>query len=73
MQKKATVTGSVATVKGSDLKTTGNANITNTFAGKIPGVVATNRSGEPGNDASKIYIRGMGTLGDTNPLVVIVE
>ena len=71
VQKKATVTGSVATVKGSDLKTTGNANITNTFAGKIPGVVATNRSGEPGNDASKIYIRGMGTLGDTNPLVVI--
>lgn len=71
VQKKATVTGSVATVKGSDLKTVGNANVTNTFAGKIPGVVATTRSNEPGNDAAKIYIRGMGTLGDTSPLVVI--
>ena len=71
VQKKATVTGSVSTVKGSDLKTTGIANITNTFAGKLPGVVATNRSGEPGNDYSDILIRGKGSLNDNSPLIVI--
>ena len=71
VQKKATVTGSVATVKGSDLKTTGNANVTNTFAGKIPGVIATNRSGEPGSDFSDIYVRGKSSLNDNSPLVVI--
>ena len=71
VQKKATVTGSVSTVKGSDLKTTGTTNITNTFAGKLPGVVATNRSGEPGNDYSDILIRGKGSLNDTSPLIVI--
>lgn len=71
VQKKATVTGSVATVKGSDLKSVGNANVTNTFAGKIPGVIATNRSGEPGSDYSDIYIRGKGSLNDNTPLVVI--
>lgn len=71
VQKKATVTGSVSTVKGSDLKTTGTANITNTFAGKLPGVVATNRSGEPGNDYSDILIRGKGSLNDNSPLIVI--
>lgn len=71
VQKKATVTGAVATVKGSDLKTTGNANVTNTFAGKIPGVITTNRSGEPGSDWADIYIRGKGSLNDNSPLVVI--
>ena len=71
VQKKATVTGSVSTVKGSDLKTTGTANITNTFAGKLPGVIATNRSGEPGNDYSDILIRGKGSLNNNSPLIVI--
>lgn len=71
VQKKATVTGAVATVKGSDLKSVGNANVTNTFAGKIPGVITTNRSGEPGSDWSDIFIRGKGSLNDNSPLVVI--
>lgn len=53
------------------MKTTGTANITNTFAGKLPGVVATNRSGEPGNDYSDILIRGKGSLNDNSPLIVI--
>ena len=71
VQKKATVTGAVATVKGSDLKSVGNANVTNTFAGKIPGVITTNRSGEPGSDWSDIFIRGKGSLNDNSPLIVI--
>lgn len=71
VQKKATVTGAVSSVKGKDLKVAGNSNITNTFAGKLPGVIATNRSGEPGNDYSTLLIRGKGTLNDCSPLVVI--
>ena len=71
VQKKATVTGSVATVKGSELKATGTPNVTNMFAGKIPGVITTSNSGEPGNDWSDIYIRGKGSLNSNSPLVVI--
>lgn len=71
VQKKATVTGSVSTVKGGDLKTAGVANVTNTFAGKVPGVIATNRSGEPGEDFSNILIRGKGSLNNNSPLIVI--
>lgn len=71
VQKKASVTGSVSTVKGSELKTTGVANVTNTFAGKLPGVVANNRTGEPGNDYSDIFIRGKGTLNNNSPLIII--
>ncbi len=71
VQKKASVTGSVSTVKGSELKTPGMANVTNTFAGRMPGVVANNRTGEPGNDYSDIYIRGKGTLNNNSPLIII--
>lgn len=71
VQKKASVTGAVSTVKGSDLKTNGVANITNTFAGQIPGLIANQRSGEPGSDWSTYYIRGKGTLNDNSALVII--
>lgn len=47
------------------------ANVTNTFAGRMPGVVANNRTGEPGNDYSDIYIRGKGTLNNNSPLIII--
>lgn len=71
VQKKKTLTGSVSTVKGSDLKTSGVSNISNTLGGRLTGVIATNRSGEPGDDYSNILIRGKGTLNDNSALIVI--
>lgn len=71
VQKKASITGSVASIKGGELKTSGMANVSNTLAGRLPGVVATNRSGEPGADWSNIIIRGKGTLNNNSPLIVI--
>ncbi|UKJ08897.1 SusC/RagA family TonB-linked outer membrane protein [Solitalea lacus] len=70
-KKKVTVTGSVATVKGGDIKQSPSANISNSLAGRAPGVIASNRSGEPGNDFSTLLIRGKGTLNDNSPLIVI--
>lgn len=70
-QKKATVTGSIAQVSGAELKQSPSANLTNSLVGRMPGVIANNRSGEPGNDYSEIYIRGKGSLGDNSPLYVI--
>ncbi|MGV3587436.1 MAG: SusC/RagA family TonB-linked outer membrane protein [Adhaeribacter sp.] len=70
-QKKETVTGSVAAVKGEDLQRSPSLNLTNSIAGRMPGVVAVNRSGEPGYDGSAIRIRGSNTLGNTGALVVI--
>lgn len=70
-QRKATLTGAVSSVKGENLKAAGVANVSNTFAGRIPGVIATNRSGEPGADYSTILIRGKGSLNDNSPLIVI--
>jgi TonB-linked SusC/RagA family outer membrane protein len=70
-QKKAVVSGAVTSVKGSDLAKTPTANLSNSLAGRLPGVTAVQASGEPGYDGSTIRIRGVNSLGNNNALVVI--
>ncbi|GAB2542144.1 TonB-dependent receptor [Spirosoma aerophilum] len=70
-QKKETVTGSVATVKGTELVKSPAVNLSNSIAGRMPGVIATNASGEPGYDGAAIKIRGSNTLGNNDALIVI--
>ncbi|WP_461151682.1 carboxypeptidase-like regulatory domain-containing protein, partial [Spirosoma pulveris] len=70
-QKKETVTGAVATVKGTDLVKSPAVNLSNSIAGRMPGVIATNASGEPGYDGAAIRIRGSNTLGNNDALIVI--
>ena len=71
VQKKETITGSVAAVKGSELVKSPAVNLSNSLAGRLPGVFAVNRSGEPGADGSNIRIRGSNTLNNTAALIVI--
>ncbi|WP_266367562.1 SusC/RagA family TonB-linked outer membrane protein [Tellurirhabdus rosea] len=71
VQKKETVTGSVVSVKGEQLVKSPAVNLSNSIAGRLPGVVAVNRSGEPGYDGSAIRIRGSNTLNNNDALVVI--
>ncbi|MEO0000474.1 MAG: hypothetical protein RL766_520, partial [Bacteroidota bacterium] len=70
-QKKATISGSVVSVKGSDLQKSPTVNLSNSIAGRMAGVVAVNRSGEPGYDGSSIRIRGANTLNNSDALIVI--
>lgn len=70
-QKKETVTGSVVSVKSEELVKSPSLNVSNSLAGRMPGVIATQSSGEPGGDGSNIRIRGTNTLGNSSPLVVI--
>ncbi len=70
-QKAATVTGAISTIKGDKLQAAPAINYTNSLAGRLPGLVAVTRSGEPGNDGSTLRIRGSNTLGDNSPLIVI--
>ncbi len=74
VQKKANVVGSVTTLQGSEIKSIPATSVTNTLAGRLPGVVAIQKNGEPGNLGSRLLVRGRTTLGDdgkTGPLVVI--
>ena len=70
-QKKVTVTGAVAQVKGSELQKSPAVNLSNSLAGRLPGITAMNGSGEPGYDGSTIRIRGTNTLGNSSALIVI--
>lgn len=70
-QKKTTLTGSVAAVQGKELIKSPQPNITNSLVGRTPGLIANNRSGEPGYDGSTLLIRGRATTGDASPLIVI--
>ncbi|MCH5598521.1 SusC/RagA family TonB-linked outer membrane protein [Niabella ginsengisoli] len=70
-QKKVTLTGAVADVKGSELAKTPTLNLTNSLAGRLPGITALNGSGEPGYDGSTIRIRGTNSLGNSSALIVI--
>lgn len=57
-QKKATLTGSIATVTGSEIVKSPSPNVTSNLAGKLPGLIVNQRSGEPGRDDPNILIRG---------------
>lgn len=59
-QRRANVTGSVATVKGDVLKRNPSASTVNTLAGRLPGLVMKQTSGQPGLDASRFNIRNFG-------------
>lgn len=70
-QKKATLTGSVASVSGNDIRKSPAPNVSNSLVGRMPGLVVVSRTGEPGNDASMLRIRGVNTLGDNSPLIIV--
>jgi TonB-linked SusC/RagA family outer membrane protein len=70
-QKKATLSGSVASVRGEDIARSPAMNVTNSIAGAIAGLVAVGQSGEPGADYATLFIRGRSTLNDNSPLIVV--
>ena len=71
-QKKINTTGAVSTINTKELVQSPVANISNSLVGRLPGLFATQSGGEPGNDASKIRIRGVGTFsGNTDPLALV--
>lgn len=70
-QKKATVTGAVTSVKSDVITQAPVTNLSNALAGRLPGTIFINRSGEPGNDGSQIRVRGTNTTGNPSALIVI--
>lgn len=70
-QKKVTVTGAVAAVQGDKIMASPAVDLSNSLAGRLPGLVVVQTSGEPGADGARISIRGTNTLGNSAPLVVI--
>ncbi|HLR24332.1 MAG TPA: TonB-dependent receptor [Fodinibius sp.] len=70
-RQKKTLTGSVSAISSEELSKAPVTNVSNSIGGRLPGVITTTGSGEPGYDNSDILIRGQQTLNNNNPLVVI--
>lgn len=70
-QKKVNLTGAVSSVGGNELSKRMVGQTSMALQGALPGVTITQRSGQPGADGGGIRIRGIGTIGDANPLVLI--
>lgn len=69
-QRKATITGAVATVNLDDLASRRVADVAQALQGQVAGVQITQSTGAPGEEIS-IRIRGEGTIGNNSPLFVV--
>ncbi|WP_298651462.1 TonB-dependent receptor [uncultured Proteiniphilum sp.] len=70
-QKKESVVSAITTVKPADLKVP-SSNLTTSLAGRAPGLISFQRTGEPGSDNASFFVRGITTFGsNTNPLILI--
>ena len=71
VQKKESLVGAVQSIKPSDLHTS-SSNLSTSFSGKIAGVIAVQKSGEPGADGASFWIRGISTFGSgQSPLLIL--
>ncbi|MDR2272500.1 MAG: TonB-dependent receptor [Sphingobacterium sp.] len=70
-QKKATLTGSVSVMKGDVVSNRPITNATQALSGQVPGVWVNQQSGQPGRDGASIRVRGIGTIGTSDALVII--
>lgn len=78
VQKKATLTGSIAQVSGAEVAVSPSPNVGASLAGKLPGLIVNQTNGEPGRDDPNLLIRGMATLPgppgspvNSGPLIII--
>jgi len=72
-QKKGNVTSSVSQITRKDIASTPGASLQNMLTGKVTGLTTLQRTGQPGNDAAQIFVRGVSTLGgfNTAPLILV--
>lgn len=71
VQKKGTLTSSIASINREKLSSAPTDNMSNMLGGKLPGLVSRQTSGVPGENEAQIYIRGISTTGTSTPLVLV--
>jgi len=71
-QRKISVTGAITNVDVKDLQVPATS-VSNMLAGRIPGIIAVNRTGEPGKDFSQFWIRGISTFGAGSSALILID
>jgi TonB-linked SusC/RagA family outer membrane protein len=72
-QKKLTVTGAVTNVDIAQLKQYSTSNLSNALAGNVPGIIAMQTSGQPGQNTSEFWVRGISTFGANSSAYILVD
>ncbi len=73
VQRKVSVVGAITSVETPLLKNTSSANLSNALAGNVAGIIAMQKSGEPGQNYSEFWIRGISTFGANASALVLVD
>lgn len=71
-QRKISVTGAVTNIEATSLQVPASS-VSNMLGGRVPGIIAVTRSGEPGNDFSEFWIRGISTFGAGASALVLID
>jgi len=71
-QRKVSVTGAITNVEMKDLNVPATS-IANMLGGRVPGIISVNRSGEPGQDFSQFWIRGISTFGAGSGALILID
>lgn len=70
-QKKVNLTGAISSVKADDLGNRTSSNVVNMLTGQLSGVTILQNSGQPGEDIGALRVRGIGTLGNAEAMVIV--
>ena len=71
-QRKISVTGAITNVDAKDLHVPATS-VSNMLGSRVPGIISVTRSGEPGNDYSQFWIRGISTFGANSSALVLID
>ncbi|MDR2414756.1 MAG: TonB-dependent receptor [Odoribacteraceae bacterium] len=72
MQRKISVVGAITTIDVAELQVPA-VSVTNMLGGRVPGIISVTRSGEPGNNFSEFWIRGISTFGASQSALVLID
>lgn len=71
-QRKVSVVGAITSVNAGELQVPASS-VTNMLQGRVPGIIGVTRSGEPGNDFSEFWVRGISTFGANAGALILVD
>ncbi|MCD0489512.1 TonB-dependent receptor [Pedobacter sp. MC2016-14] len=71
-QRKVTTTGAISTINVKDLQVPATS-LSNMLGGRVPGIIAVQRSGEPGSNFSEFWVRGISTFGASSSALILID
>jgi len=72
-QRKISVVGAISTINPKELQSGAVTSVTNALAGRVAGLIGVQNSGEPGDDVSEFWIRGISTFGGGASALVLID